>query len=298
MRQRFSINIKRQEYTLRLGLLFFLMVFGITLRAQVTIGSTEAPVSGASLQLKEIDGVSDGNINSYKGFGLPRVNLTDLNNLYPMFLSDPADPASLPISEYSSNMASIKAEHTGLLVLNIGKTNTDIKPGVYYWNGTAWVKANAPGSGSSGNATNAVYGNLKIVEGTYTPEDPYIVQDDDAILLFRMNRINATEVVGSYNALNIANAYPYINPNAAVLLPDPTTCPGRIIRLINDSHRVSANYTIIYVNYPMYAYDGTNTYNSRPNYLNYLIQSYTGNGSQWTIMSNGTQWFSMTVVIQ
>jgi hypothetical protein len=55
----------------------------------VTIGSTNEPVAGAILQLKEKE-VNDGSPNSNKGIELPRVELTDKNQLFPMFQSDGA----------------------------------------------------------------------------------------------------------------------------------------------------------------------------------------------------------------
>lgn len=89
--------------------------------AQVTIGSIVPPASGALLDLKQNEEGA-----ATKGLLLPRVNLTNKEELYPMFESG-----------YDS---SEKTEHIGLLVYN---TNTDaceeIYPGIHIWNGVSWI---------------------------------------------------------------------------------------------------------------------------------------------------------------
>lgn len=97
--------------------------------AQATIGSGERPNKGALLDLKE----TNADDSSTKGFILPRVKLTDLNNLFPMFESD-------------GNEGYIDAEkavedklHTGLIVFN---TNSDFPffVDVYVWMGDKWYR--------------------------------------------------------------------------------------------------------------------------------------------------------------
>lgn len=87
---------------------------------QVTIGSLEAPSSGALLDLKE---GSDG--RSRKGLGLPRVELHSLDQL------------RLGTSDYSGE----ELVYTGLVVFNAKKTETQVLricPGIHVWNGTNW----------------------------------------------------------------------------------------------------------------------------------------------------------------
>lgn len=94
--------------------------------SQVTIGSGEAPEMGALLQLK--DGTTKTGaplVNASKGLGMPRVKLTDLNNLYPMFEGTESDYATQ------------KTAHTGLIVYNNNKC-VDGGTGLYVWDGALW----------------------------------------------------------------------------------------------------------------------------------------------------------------
>ncbi len=103
---------------------FFLTVIAM---AQVTIGSGITPNPGAILDLKEDNSV---NQNSTRGLGLPRVELEDINELYPMFAS--GDPAYTPDQ---------KKIHIGLAIYN---TKDDLSnrlcPGPYAWNGNKWIR--------------------------------------------------------------------------------------------------------------------------------------------------------------
>jgi hypothetical protein len=96
------------------------------MKAQVSIGTDEAPVQGALLQMKEVnDNVSNDKANDTKGLGIPRVELTERAQLYPMF------PTA-----YDKTVED--AKHTGLMVWN---TNASVMEGVgvYYWDGKQWV---------------------------------------------------------------------------------------------------------------------------------------------------------------
>ena len=96
----------------------------IQINGQVTIGNTEIPVQGALLQLKNINGVTNGLANADKGLGLPRVKLTTTQNL-----SDIADTPST-------------TESIGLMVYNINTIENSeehrVCPGIHVWNGTRW----------------------------------------------------------------------------------------------------------------------------------------------------------------
>lgn len=100
------------------------------IHAQVTIGMTEAPAQGALLQLKsKADDTSLSNAN--QGLGLPRVNLTSITNLYPMFPDGYDKSAEDRI-------------HTGLIVYNINENLEDGDgKGIYYWDGEKWYPLQA-----------------------------------------------------------------------------------------------------------------------------------------------------------
>jgi len=103
--------------------------------SQVTIGNTEKPVKGALLQLKNIDGITDdGSANSTKGLLLPRVNLTNQTQLYPIFNTDDTD--------YISNKNNIDTKHIGLLVFNTNEDVNGLCKGIYVWDGVKWNPLN------------------------------------------------------------------------------------------------------------------------------------------------------------
>ncbi|MBK5721985.1 hypothetical protein JGH11_13990 [Dysgonomonas sp. Marseille-P4677] len=125
--------MKRQNCFIILLVLYCLPFTGIY--AQVTIGSGLAPNKGSILDLKEYKSVDSNKTTATKGLMLPRVELTDFTNLYPMFLED---------NDYKENNAGKKdsedALHTGLTVYNISKDYCkEVYPGVYVWNGQEWI---------------------------------------------------------------------------------------------------------------------------------------------------------------
>lgn len=103
-------------------------LFSFSLMAQVTIGSNEKPVEGSILQLKNVTG--NGSITATKGLLLPRVALTDLNRLYPMFENDPDYVNGVTTNEKN-------LEHIGLVVYNLGCQMTG--EGFYVWSGNKWI---------------------------------------------------------------------------------------------------------------------------------------------------------------
>jgi hypothetical protein len=132
--QKHLLNFRQNENMrkkLILAALFFISI-NTAIRAQVTIGSNVAPLPGSLLDVKETDA---NNENASKGIMLPRVHLSDLANLYPMFGS----PGS-PNSEYVANKSTLDAKYTGLIVYNVTESTPDnLKKGLYYWNGTKWI---------------------------------------------------------------------------------------------------------------------------------------------------------------
>lgn len=112
----------------RIVFILITFLFSFNLLAQVTIGSIEKPVVGSLLQLKNIDG--NGAVTATKGMMLPRVELTDLAQLYPM-LEDDADYVN------GVSTALENTEHVGLVVYNMGCHMTG--EGFYVWTGVKWV---------------------------------------------------------------------------------------------------------------------------------------------------------------
>lgn len=102
------------------------------LYGQITIGSGQKANPGTLLDLK-MEG------NTSKGLVLPRVKLTDTDNLYPMFETTPG--SGTPNSNYNTTAkkAAEDALHTGLVVYN---TNYCLAfgNGLYIWDGTEWQK--------------------------------------------------------------------------------------------------------------------------------------------------------------
>jgi hypothetical protein len=116
-----------------------LLAFTLSTHAQVTIGLGEQPVSGALLQLKDKENVTDGTFNAHKGLALPRVTLSEKKELYPMFLADPGNPASGPNADYSSGKAVLDKTHTGLIVYNLVEDdNKELCLGLNQWDGEMW----------------------------------------------------------------------------------------------------------------------------------------------------------------
>jgi len=105
--------------------------------SQVTIGSNLTPKKGALLDLQEYSPTAS-NANANQGLVLPRVQLTDENNLYPMFETAPA--SGMPNDNYTTTKKSVEdARHTGLMVYNLNECDGFAK-GVYIWNGIKWVQ--------------------------------------------------------------------------------------------------------------------------------------------------------------
>jgi hypothetical protein len=129
----------------KLAFYFLILLLFITgsiteISAQVTVGTGEETVKGAILQLKEKTGVTDDAFNAYRGLGLPRVTLSDKHQLYPMFLTDPDDPASGPNAEYSgAGKTVLDKSHTGLIVYNLVEDeDKDLCLGFNQWDGEQW----------------------------------------------------------------------------------------------------------------------------------------------------------------
>jgi len=93
--------------------------------SQVTIGNNEAPEKGALLQLKNIEGITDGSANATKGLGLPRILLTEKTSLVDI------DPNNTERPDPN--------EHQGLIVYNLdGNLCKDLYTGINVWDGNQW----------------------------------------------------------------------------------------------------------------------------------------------------------------
>ncbi len=114
---------------IRLFAFTLLLSFGITLSAQVTVGSDEDPEKAALLDIKSQQATTLGGVTSDKGgLLLPRVALEDKGSLSPFFnVSDP---------DYQNQMK----RHTGLMVYNL-TNDTGLERGIYVWNGQQWVRS-------------------------------------------------------------------------------------------------------------------------------------------------------------
>lgn len=198
-------------------------------------------------------------------------------------------------SQLSAKDASYGTDQNGTLVFvtsldgsAINKVSNVTSVGLYFYDSPTNKWYNVRNS-SSGHVEG-----FKIITGTYSPATPYTIQPDDYILILRFN----TASTGGASSGNIGNTSPFINTTANMILPDPTTCPGRILHFINDSDRLgSSTGESAFTNYPMLgAITETNSYNTKSSSLNYEVQ--TGqNYSQWRIISDGTRWISLQVVI-
>lgn len=97
--------------------IMLLLFWAVSSHAQVTIGSGEAPLPGAILDLKESGSTT-------KGLGLPRVAL---------LAADKLKMGSAP----EMATAAERAEHIGLLVYNTQKAGGLCK-GIHVWSGDSW----------------------------------------------------------------------------------------------------------------------------------------------------------------
>ena len=106
-------------------------IFILLLQAQVTIGSKAAPLNGSLLDLKEEDNIG---ANSKRGLLLPRVLLSDINNLYPIFISDGSGGYQNVTKTDEDRI------HTGLMVYAPKEFGDPVNcPGVYSWDGNMWI---------------------------------------------------------------------------------------------------------------------------------------------------------------
>ncbi|MDH6304829.1 hypothetical protein M2459_001565 [Parabacteroides sp. PF5-5] len=123
--------------------LLFVAVAGIgSAYGQVTVGSDAAPAKAALLEIKSQAADATTNVTSTKGgLGLPRVNLVSTTTLQPFIGTSDAE-------WNSSNQATTKAAHAGLMVYNLSTTDP-FKKGVYVWDGSTWAQIGAGGGSTT-----------------------------------------------------------------------------------------------------------------------------------------------------
>lgn len=115
----------KPEFYLK-ALISALLLFGIGYtQAQVTIGSSNPPVNGSILDLKQ---ENQTGANSKKGLGLPRVSLEGISRLDPCVKTADLQPGD-------------NEEHIGLIVYNTKLDMTEgLCPGLYVWDGDKWIR--------------------------------------------------------------------------------------------------------------------------------------------------------------
>ena len=113
--------------------LLVLFVITNSALAQVTVGTGEPAVEGSLLQIKNLENKQGTEANANKGLILPRVDLTDVEMLYPMF-----EPG------YDKSVQDVA--HAGLVVYNMNEDLQDGKgKGIYAWDEEKWVFIGGPG---------------------------------------------------------------------------------------------------------------------------------------------------------
>lgn len=115
---------------IKILLLIHIILLSPYMAAQITIGSSYKPEQGAILDMKENDNIGT---NSIKGLAIPKVALSSLTELYPMYGSLGSET-----EEYTQNKVLLKEKHTGLTVYN-NNDNTVFAPGFYLWDGERWL---------------------------------------------------------------------------------------------------------------------------------------------------------------
>lgn len=191
----------------------------------------------------------------------------------------------IALTSASMDLDGVAGQATGLMVYNTG---TVLPQGLYFWNGTAWQ-------------TPAVYKNVTIVTGNRnTVDNAYIIQPSDYYVFIRITGtvpFNSTGITPSTTA-------PFLNPSYNIALPDPTTCAGRELYLINDSGATGTGNAegnggiIAYTNYPVFGKgrNSTGIYNSpyvsTDVYSSYALQYYY---DKIKIVSDGIRWISINI---
>jgi hypothetical protein len=128
---------------------------------QVTVGSSQPPVEGALLDIKEFDpddpnDPKPDNTTAKKGLLMPRVNLSKKDQLYPMFESTTTPGTANADYNDGTKKSDQDKKHTGLVVYNVKPVPTEgLDVGVHSWDGSQWVAVKS--GGGSGTAYSGDY---------------------------------------------------------------------------------------------------------------------------------------------
>ncbi|GHT54054.1 hypothetical protein FACS189451_00980 [Bacteroidia bacterium] len=161
----------REKMKKMLFLMLFLLIFGAaSVNSQVRIGGNGVPNGAAVLDLNATDATNTGT----KGLALPRVSL----------------------ASNTAQITSGTANLNGMLVYNTGGS---LSIGVYYWNGTNWLKVTNSPVGTTDIADGAVTSakiaadaidSTKIKDGSISFQDlePALVGDGEIALMYADGR--------------------------------------------------------------------------------------------------------------
>ncbi|GHT09748.1 hypothetical protein FACS189426_08910 [Bacteroidia bacterium] len=210
------------------------LLIGSTMHAQVTIGSGEAPAPGSLLQLKSKANALDGAFNAYQGVGLPRVQLSVKDQLYPMFLNNPDVPTSGPNANYQNNKKQLDKMHIGMIVYNLTEDeDKDFYPGLYQWDGEEWKSFET----KMGNAKfNPVPCSAITVNGTY------IEGTDVTAANYLTIKLDVTKAGAFFFTINSGNGYSFFLSGVALNAGPMTVnvpCQGKPAIVQTDKLRVS-----------------------------------------------------------
>ncbi|MDR2955613.1 MAG: hypothetical protein LBV43_11080 [Prevotella sp.] len=127
----------KQKNNNRQIFIIFLMLLQVPVAVtpQVTIGSEIKPKTGALLDLKEKQEDSELT-NATRGLMLPRVHLTIIDRLYPMFETSPGSGIANTNYDNPQKKDDMDVVHVGLTVYNM---NECLGTGVMTWTGSRWV---------------------------------------------------------------------------------------------------------------------------------------------------------------
>ncbi|MDR0230964.1 MAG: tail fiber domain-containing protein [Dysgonamonadaceae bacterium] len=174
-------------------------LISLSVQAQVKIGQDAAPAKGAVLELNSATGTG----NYIGGLRLPNVSITDLN----------AIPTGFTENTLTSGE---KTALTGMVVYN---TNTTTGVGIYYWDGTKWVK---------GTPTDLTKRDIVTGASSATATAPLVLTN------------NTAQTVGTANpSFTVNNTAPLWNANQLQGKAIHTTAPtdGQVLKWDNANSR-------------------------------------------------------------
>lgn len=253
-------------------MIFLLSFLGISeAESQVTIGTGSQPIEGALLQLKENDNLG---INATKGVMLPRVYLSDQNNLFPMF-EDPNN-AGQANSEYTDAQDKQEQDkiHTGLFVYNTNPCYPFGK-GSFVWNGQQWTsvsKSNIEGYSTLSSLPDTLYIPSGMDNRAWVPQT----------MSFEYSSKTSSPTWGNlapvptYNGLEFTNQSTQILPNnppswsasPAVFSIQPNMMTSSLVTKLNPWHTRQSSVTLFFDQTPC---AGITTKNVLLNQTNYAI---------------------------